>query len=294
MPSTIPLTLRHSSEFSKIDKCAVALSSSLAIRVYSDTRPHNWHIAALQKGLVLAYKGLETVGEGVGFGVPVLLYGDETYFSGSSKVCFHKQDNYKIIRKEFLMDKVPRKRIRKTKLKNQKLASANARISRYLAGVYQRHRRLRFLTVERLSKILGVHTDFEKAIPAGKVTVTYGIRQCRIHVKVDLSLLKRKNLQKIFVLNEQGSRFFSRYMDLNGTELVDRRIGAWETIEADWACITDIRGRVGFRLWRTKNSILRRGREFLKDCRDWVGLDYEINPRNAVFEYEIEILGRSR
>jgi hypothetical protein len=120
--------------------------------------------------------------------------------------------------------------------------------------------------------------------------VTYGITQGKIQVKTDFSLLKRENLQKIFVLNEQGSRFFRRYMDSNGANLVDKQIGAWETIETEWASITNLEGRVGFRLWAIKNAILRRGREFLKDCRDWIGLDYEINPKNAVFEYEIEIL----
>jgi hypothetical protein len=49
--------------------------------------------------------------------------------------------------------------------------------------------------------------------------------------------------------------------------------------------------KLGFRLWTTKNSVLRRGREFLKGSLDWVGLDYEVNPATAVFEYLIEILG---
>jgi hypothetical protein len=40
-----------------------------------------------------------------------------------------------------------------------------------------------------------------------------------------------------------------------------------------------------------KNSILRRGREFMKGSLDWVGLDYEVNPASAVFEYSIELLG---
>ncbi len=294
MPSALPSIIGHRSKFSKIDKYTIPLSSSLALRVYSDTKPHNSHIADLQKGLIFVHKGVETVGEGTGFGVPVLLYSDETYFSGSSNVYFYEQDNYKIIRKEFLMDKVPRNRIGGVKLENQKLASVNARISKYLAEAYQKHRHLRFLTVERLFKIMGVRTDFVRTIPAGKIIVNYGISQRHIHVKADFSFIKRGNLQKIFMLSEQGSRFFTRYFDSNGSDLVDRKIGAWEAIEADWACIMDIHGRVGFRLWRVKKSILRRGREFLKDCRDWIGLDYEIDPKNTAFEYEIEILGASR
>lgn len=287
MSSTAPLTIRRDSEFSKIDKYTIPLSSSLALRIYSDTKPYNSHIADLQKGLILVHKGVETVGEGTGFGVPILLYSDETYFSGSSHVYLSRQKDFKIIRKEFSMDTVPRKIIRKATLENQKLRL----ILRYLAEAYQKHRHFRLLTLNSLSRSMGVHTSFVKTAPAGKVIVTYGITQGRVQVKTDFSLLKRENLQKIFVLNEQGSRFFRRYLDSNGTKLVDKQIGAWKTIETEWASITDLQGRVGFRLRNAKNTVLRRGREFLKDCRDWVGLDYEVNPKNAVFEYEIEILG---
>lgn len=287
MSSTTPLPIRRNSELSKVDKYTISLSNSLALRIYSDTKPHNSHIADLQKGLILVHKGAETIGEGTGFGVPVLLYSDETYFSGSSQVCLSRQNDLKIIRKEFFMDKVSRKRIGRVKLENQRLRA----ILRYMAEVYQKHRHFRLLTLKNLPRSVGVHTSFVKTVPAGNVIVTYGISQNRIRVKTDLSFLKRENLQKIFMLNEQGSRFFRRYANSNDKKLVDKQMGAWETIEAEWASITDLKGKVGFRLWRTNDTVLRRGREFLKDCLDWIGLDYEINPKSTVFEYEIEILG---
>ncbi len=282
--------MRRESGFSKIDSCTIPLSSSLALRIYSDTKPHNSHIADLQKGLIFVHKGIETVGEGTGFGVPVLLYSDETYFSGSSHVYFCEQDNCKIIRKEFLMDKVPRKKIRETQFENRKLRA----ILRYLAEMYQKHRHFRLLTLENLFGNMGVHTSFVKSVPAGTVIVTYGISKDRIQVKSDSSFLNRENLEKIFMLNEQGSRFFRTYLDSNSTKLVDKQIGAWEAVGSEWASITDLHGRVGFRVWKAKDTILRRGREFLKDCRDWIGLDYEIDPKNTAFEYEIEILGANQ
>lgn len=287
MSSTTPLTIRRNSEFSKVDRYTISLSNSLALRIYSDTKPHNSHIADLQKGLILVHKGAETIGEGTGFGVPVLLYSDETYFSGSSRVCLSRQDHLKIIRKEFFMDKVSRKRIGRVKLENQRLRA----ILRYMAEVYQKHRHFRLLTLKNLPRSVGVRTSFVKTVPAGNVIVTYGISQNRIRVKTDLSFLKRENLQKIFMLNEQASRFFRRYSDSNGTILVDKQIDAWDVIEAEWASITDLKGRVGFRLERIENSVLRRGREFLEGCLDWVGLDYEIEPTSDSFEYGIEILG---
>ncbi|NIO36161.1 hypothetical protein GTO27_00495, partial [Candidatus Bathyarchaeota archaeon] len=72
------------------------------------------------------------------------------------------------------------------------------------------------------------------------VVVTYGISRDRISVKVDFSLLLKRNLQRIAILNEQSSRFFRRYSDSKGTKLIDEKIGSWETVEAEWASITDL------------------------------------------------------
>jgi len=286
MSSTAPPTIKGNSKFSKVDKFTVPLSNSLALRIYSDTKPHNLHLTDLQKGMILVYKGVETVGEGTGFGVPVLLYPDETYFSGSSHVYLSRQNDDKIVCKEFLMDTVSRPTIGKTELENRNLRS----ISRYFDELYRSHRHMQpFLLL--LAKKIGANTGFVKSTSAGKVLVTYSINKARVLVRIDFSLLRRKNLQKAFILNEQGSSFFSRYLDSNDTELIDKQIGTWDETKAEWGCITDLQGKVGFRLWRVKNSVLRRGRESLEDYLDWIGLDYEVNPKTSVFEYEIEIFG---
>jgi hypothetical protein len=92
-------------------------------------------------------------------------------------------------------------------------------------------------------------------------------------------------------MNEQGSSFFEEYTDSHGRRLIREEIGAWDTIMAEWASLMLANGKVGFRLWMVKNSILRRGREFMKGSLDWVGLDYEVNPASTVFDYSIELLG---
>jgi len=287
MFSTLPSTLESKLNSSPIDTFTIPLSNSLALRAYSDTRPHNWKTADLQKGLILVHNGTEMVGEGTGFGVPILIYANETYFSASAIVCLSRQENLTIIRKEFLMDRIARNRFRSVSLENRKARA----ILRYIAALYQRHRRLRFLALKGLIGEMDVHSGFVKTIPAGEIIVTYIIGLGRIQVKADFSLLKRENLQRISLLNEQSSRFFRKYLDSDKAELTDGQIGAWDTIRSEWACLTDLQGRFGFRLWQADNSVLRMGREFLKDSLDWVGLDYEIDPRSTVAEYEIEILG---
>lgn len=270
----------------------IHVSSVFAFRVYSDTRPRNSYISSLQKGLILVYNGAETIGEGTGFGVPVLIYSDEAYFSGSSNVYLFEQDDSKVIRKEFFMDRVPRERLGRIRLGNQGIARLLSRALKVLAEFYRHHKHLQFLTIAHaIDVILGVHTDFLKTSPVGKVVVTYRISQNHICVEMDLSLMRRERLNKILVLNELGSRFFRGYSDSNGKKLVDGKVRPWEKVEAEWASIISMQNRVGFRLCQRKDSILLRGREYLKGYRDWIGLEYEVNPELDHFEYEIEVWG---
>jgi hypothetical protein len=276
-----------SSETTKISEWNIPLSNSLTLRIYSDTRPHNGKITDIQKGLILIHEGTETVGEGTGFGFPVLIYSDETYFSGTSQVNLVKQKNRTIICKEFFMDRIARNRFRNVKLENRELRA----VLRYVAGLYQRHKGLRSLSLKEVYTRIGVKSSFIKVPSTGKIIITYIISQGMVRVKADFSQIPKHNLQRLFMLNEQGAGVFRRYMDSNGTTLIDRQIGAWDQVEAERVSMTDSTDVFGFSLKRINNSILRRGREFLEGLLDWAGLDYEIDPKNSTFEYDIGILG---
>jgi hypothetical protein len=287
MSATMPHTPKSDVDFLHVDSHTVSVSNSLSLRIYSSTKPHNWKIADLQKGLILVINGTEAVGEGTGFGLPVLVYSNETYFSGTSKVHVSRRGNRCVIRKEFTMDRIARNSFRNVTLENRAARSLIA----HLSGLYQRHRRFRFLTLKDLTAKMSIGKVFPEARPIGKVTVTYTIDTSRVTVKADFNGLEKRLLQKTLMLNEQGSTFFRKFTHSQGTELTDNEIGAWEEIRCEWACLKTPTGKHGFRLWRAKNNILRRGREFLEGSLDWVGLDYEITPENDVFEYTIDLLG---
>jgi len=230
---------------------------------------------------------VETVGEGTGFGVPILIYQNETYFSGTSKVYVSQEVNSVIIHKEFFMDKLARNTFRNITLENRR---ARAMLG-YAADLYQKHKRLRLLELKNLSGKLNISKTFVEVSPIGKVSFTYRVKDNCVLVKTDLKQLKRRNLEKIFLLNEQGAAVFRKYSDSNGTELIGEKMGAWDRVSTEWADLTNLRGDFGFRLRNIREAILRRGREYLNGSLDWVGLDYEIDPKSTVFEYEIEILG---
>jgi hypothetical protein len=266
-----------------------SISDSVALRIHSDTKPKNMKIANLQKGLILLYHGVEVVGEGTGFGVPIGKYSDETFFSGSSFLQVHKQENSVIIRKEFSMDLITRDKFRNLKLENKNLR----KIIDSVSLLYQKRKHLAqfiLLTKELLFKF-GVESIFSRSPSKGKVIVTYTLHRNRILVNLSFNELDRNNLLKVFVLNEQGAHFFRKYSDSDGLDLNDDEIGAWNGVTAQSAKITDKQDRIGFSLKNVEGAILRRGREVVKGSLDWIGLDYELNPEGDQFEYEIELFG---
>jgi hypothetical protein len=266
-----------------------SISDSLALRIHSDTKPLNLKIANLQKGMIFMLNGAEVVGEGTGFGVPIGKYSNEIVFSGSSFLQVQKQDNFVIIRKEFLMDLIERGKFRNLKLENMKLRGIMDSVSL----LSQEHKRLAqfILLTKGLLLKFGVKSTFVRTVPKGKVIVTYIVDRNRILVKLSFSELDRTNLQKVFMLNEQGAHFFRKYSDSEGLNLDDEEIGVWDDVIAQSAKITDSQGRIGFSLKNVEGTVLRRGREVVKGHLDWIGLDYELNPEDDQFEYEIEIFG---
>jgi hypothetical protein len=269
------------------------ISDTVALRVHADTKPKNMKTAQLQKGLILLYKGTEVIGEGIGFGVPIAKYSDETVFSGSSSLRIRTLENIVEIRKEFIMDLVTRNTLRNFKLENPKIRTLLDSISTIYKKQYQRHvyfARYILLTRSLLFKF-GVKSTFIKSAPKGVVVVTYLIDQNRILVKLDLSLLERTNLGKIFVLNEQGAHFFRTYSDSESLKLDDEAIGAWNEVTSQSARITNAQDKIGFSLKNVEGTKLRRGRELIKGSLDWIGLDYELGAEHSQFEYEIEVFG---
>src|SRR4030065_2075716 len=143
-----PEEIRHCRSATSVH--TIPLSKSLAIRVDADTRPHNWKIAELQKGLILVSNGSERVGEGAGFGLPVLVCSNETYFSGTSSVHFSRSDGQWSIRKEFLMDRVARNSFRNVNLQNRGASSLISHLSR----LYREQPQFRFLVRKEFSRTI--------------------------------------------------------------------------------------------------------------------------------------------
>jgi len=255
--------------------------------------------ADLQKGLVLLEGGREMAEEGVGFGVPTAIYGDDTYFSGAARMHIREvKTDDAVLTKVFDLDTISKAHWRgQAFYAHGSVAQLIAKPSlSFLEKLYRSSRTaqglMRFgLDLERK---LGVENRFVETSSRGQVAVTYTIRGDLIRVEVDLRLLSREGCRKVFILNEQGATRFRRYVDSGGLRLVDGSIGAWSGVDSGWARISDMDESVSFKLRAVPGSRMYRGRERVDGYLSWAGLEYEVDPGNLFFSYDVEVHGGRR
>ena len=262
------------------------ISEALCLRLYADSKPHNQLTFNLQKGLILVSNGVELVGEGIGLGVPAVSYKNRTYFPGLSTMTFKRTHDSLAATKEFTLNLTSERTFRNAHIETK----AIRRIRRRFDEFYRNHKHVRLIMFESLLRQVGVRTEFVQTEPIGKATVTYTINAPNVKVKAKFNLAQKVGVRKIYLLNEQSSLHFGKYYDSDGLELLNENIGAWETVNAHWACIYSTEDKVGFRLCKLRDATLHRGREFLNGVFDWAGLDYETGPEKQILEYNIELL----
>ncbi len=192
----------------------IRVSDRVSLRLYPDSRPHNLEIANLQKGVVLMLDRKEIIGEGAGFGAPVIRYADDTFFSTSAMVYVYEP---KVLMKSFLMDSVSRKRFGTSGPYVDQIYSI---LHSIFAWSYLRFKwRPVFRKIMEFRRTLGLRTEFIMVRSRGMVNITYTLSSS-MQIKVDLTGLDTRGCKEILILNEQDGDFFRRYFD---TEEVYRR-----------------------------------------------------------------------
>jgi hypothetical protein len=262
---------------------------SVSFRLYPDSRPHTLEVAALQKGLLLVADGTELVGEGVGFGVPVVKYEDKTFFSGTAETSVQEDGDQPVIVKSFFLDTISKKRFRHGPFINDRLYKS---IHSSFEKAYLAYKSFRpaFDKMMELRNAMTIHTQFVKVEPRGKVDVRYTFLSDLIEVEVDFTNLNRQGIKELLVLNEQGSTFFTEYFDTDRQQLLGRDVGAWKQVKADEASFSNNERTVSFTLKNVDGAKLYRGWEQVNGRFCWAGLSYSLEPDTNSFKYPI-VLG---
>jgi hypothetical protein len=212
MKETNPLEFRWTDSHVEVD-----LDDRFSLRIGSGTKAQVLKTSSLQKGMILTFDGREIVDEGMGFGVPVIKYRDNMYYSKDANMI--RSDKKNVVRKIFRMNGIERVRVgklRKIEFPSPAMRFLAGASMRFLAGAYTSSNFFgkKIAQVDQaLRKHADIETEFVAVKERGEVSVTYEISSHRIHVECDLTHLEKDTLQKIFILNEQGSSFFRQYSD---------------------------------------------------------------------------------
>lgn len=266
------------------------VSESIEVRVYPDTRPNNLEIKDIHKGLVLVYKGQEIVGEGAGLGVPVVKYGDKTYFPGTAvvSVSWKDIDGAREITKAFTLDMISTKRYRDGSIVNDQLYHILDRLFTKLYLTYKPLRPL-FIRIMEMREAAGINTKFVKTEPRDLVRIVYTLRPEKIDVSVNLNDIEREGCKEIVLLNEQSSSFFTKYSDSTGLRLTGKDIGPMDLVAGDHASLSNSSGSLSYRLTQVNGASLYRGWERIGKRLEWAGLNYVLCPEISSFTYTINV-----
>ena len=260
--------------------------NGFSFKLYENTQPWNKEIQEIQKGLLLVHNGVELVGEGGGFGLPLAIYKDKTVFPGTARVS--TVSDKKII-KEFVFNRISRKVIRRISIPDILVK----KIETVFNIIYLKSGASRRLFDEliRFRRIVGVKTEFKEIRSRGRVTVIYELcDEDSIHITL-LFGLSMFELLNLVVLNEQGAEYFKIFQDSNDLSLTGMEIGAWKRVTAEESYFVYPDKNISFRLQNRDDAELFRGWEMVHESHSWAGLDYSFKPRKK-FEYKIKFIIR--
>jgi hypothetical protein len=267
-------------------------SSGISLKIAPDaTRGNDYPTARLQKGLLLTHNGLDLSEEGVGFGVPLLKRGIKILYPGNIELVSSRNGTLEQVTAKFTLNLEE-----KVILPGFKSAQSNRLypVKYLLAAIIRRWAPLRgFLTTlsNALRWMFGLKTVFEIAEFSSSLIMIYTIdRQAgALIVEVDTKNLSGNGITEVFVLNEQGARYFNVYRDSSGTLLRGEAIGCWDKVTAEQASFLSETHRLAFTLHQVKGATLYRGRELIGSRLAWSGFGYSFQPTIERFSYQVSI-----
>lgn len=229
--------------------------------------------------------------EGVGFGVPILQYKRDFYFSGTSIVSNDGRIEDGRVWKSFMMNLIDRQQEKDS----SKIGMFSWVFQRIFNRIYKSSFARRFVLT--LAKRIGLDFSendtsvFLRVKSKGTVLSSYLIDSSTntIQVELDFSEIQTSGLQHIYISNELGGNFFDAYTDSSGLHLQSDEISGWDKIRATWAEFQSPASNVAFRVVIPEGVEAFRGREIIGRDICWSGVIFMLPPASRTFRYQISI-----
>ncbi len=261
---------------------------SLQIRE-PENKNQSYPSCRIQKGLVLFQGNKDLSEEGIGFGVPLLKFGQKTIFPGKGCIEVRKYADRTNVNIDYDFNLTE-----KIKVKGRILESRTFyNIKDILSWIHRKNPFLRGILTQGsivLRRAFTVETKFERVACAGLASVEYSL--CNdgiIRVAADLRRIKKEGCTEIIIMNEQGASYFDTYCDSKGTILVGNEIGSWQENSCDEASFIDPHDGLTFTLSKISGSKMFYGRERVENRLAWSGIAYSLSPGIQNFAYEVRI-----
>ena len=267
--------------------------SRVSYHLSTSTKPHCGKTTPVQKGLILSRQGgkADLCEGGVGFGVPVLQYGRDFVFPGSSKVSDEGEVRGSESWKAFDLNLIERHE----KDGRMKISTFSWVLQRMYNRIYKSTGGSFLPHLGRKLRVKGVnvgHLDtpvFFRVNSHGEVLTKYLIVGGNLHVTLDLRNLHRKGLQHIYVSNELGGSVFTQYRDGLGKIYRESEIGGWRRVQGNNAVLSAPNHSLSFSTDVPNGVSAFVGREMLQPGIRWSGVIFVLPPRTETFDFVVEI-----
>jgi len=245
----------------------------------------------LKKGLLLRSDGADLAEESVGFGLPVLKRGLQTFFPGDMELdCLHKDSTWVVtaIYTINLTERIVRRGT--TTVDNKLLYLVKNSLAALIRNVPFTRGSLIALSIG-LRRLFGWGTTYEKAGLSARVGMTYTFDEQTgiLAIEADLTGVSQSDFSEVVIMNEQGGLYFDQYRDSRGVCLSGNEIGCWDETIAEEAGFVSSSHRVAFTLPRVPGARLFRGRELIDSRLAWAGFGYSFPATNRRFIYTVRI-----
>ena len=272
----------------------IALAGGIYLNIREpDKENQSYSSCRIQKGLLLFQGNKDLSEEGIGFGVPVLKYGEKTIFPGRGYIKIKEYADHTQVMIDYDLNLSETIAFKGRKIENRTIYGIKESLSR-LHRKYPLSRKILTAGSNTLRRSLDIQTGFEESASSGLVRIKYTITaDGMIHVNIDLGRIQREILREIcteiMIMNEQGANFFDTYCDSKGTILLGDAIGSWQETSCDEVSFRYPKDGLTFTLSKTSGSKLFYGRELVKNRLSWAGIAYSISPHIQDFAYDIRL-----